>query len=72
MTRIVQASSSRSKNVRSVSHRPNQADLVCLGELLEAGKVAPVIDKQYRLREVAEALRYYAGGHVRGKVVITV
>jgi NADPH:quinone reductase-like Zn-dependent oxidoreductase len=52
--------------------RPNQADLVCMRELLEAGKVVPVIDRCYPLGEVAEALRYYGEGHSRGKVVITV
>jgi NADPH:quinone reductase-like Zn-dependent oxidoreductase len=41
-------------------------------ELIEAGKVKPVIDRRYTLSEVAEALRYYGEGHARGKVVITV
>jgi len=41
-------------------------------ELLEAGKVVPVIDRRYPLSEVAEALRYLEEGHARGKVVITV
>ena len=41
-------------------------------ELIEAGKVKPVIDRCYTLCEVAEALRYYSEGHARGKVVITV
>ncbi len=50
----------------------NQKDLVFLGELLNAGKVKPVIDRRYPLSEVAEALRYYGEGHARGKVVITV
>jgi NADPH:quinone reductase-like Zn-dependent oxidoreductase len=71
VARIMQASMSRSSQVRSLTHRPNQADLVVLKELLEGGKVVPVIDRCYPLHEVAEALRYYGGGHVRGKVVIT-
>lgn len=50
----------------------NQADLVLLKELLEAGKVVPVIDRRYSLSEVAEAIRYLEEGHARGKVVITV
>jgi NADPH:quinone reductase-like Zn-dependent oxidoreductase len=50
----------------------NQKNLVFLGELLEAGKVLPVIDRRYPLSEVAEAIRYYGEGHARGKVVITV
>ena len=41
-------------------------------ELIEAGKVKPVIDRRYTLSEVAKALRYYSEGHARGKVVITV
>jgi NADPH:quinone reductase-like Zn-dependent oxidoreductase len=50
----------------------NQKDLVVLKELLEAGKVVPVIDRCYPLSEVAEAIRYLEAGHARGKVVITV
>ena len=46
-------------------------DLVFLKELIEAGKVVPVIDRRYPLSEVGEALRYYGERHSRGKVVIT-
>ena len=52
--------------------KPNTKDLVFMKELLEAGKVVPVIDRRYPLRETAEALRYLEEGHARGKVVITV
>mgnify|MGYP001320427411 CR=1 FL=1 len=52
--------------------KPNQNDLVILKELLEAGKIKPVIDRTYPLSEVAEAIRYLEEGHARGKVVITV
>ena len=41
-------------------------------ELFEVGKVIPVIDKRYPLRETPEALRYFGEGYARGKVVITV
>jgi NADPH:quinone reductase-like Zn-dependent oxidoreductase len=41
-------------------------------ELLEAGKVVPVIDRCYSLSEVAEAYHYIGEGHAQGKVVITV
>ncbi len=47
-------------------------DLVVLRELLETGKVTPVIDRTYPLSETAEAMRYLEEGHARGKVVITV
>jgi NADPH:quinone reductase-like Zn-dependent oxidoreductase len=46
-------------------------DLKDLKELLEAGKIKPVIDRSYPLSEVPEALRYYGKGHARGKIVIT-
>jgi len=47
-------------------------DMLFLKELLETGKVKPVIDRSYPLREIPEAIRYLEGGHARGKVVITV
>jgi len=50
----------------------NQKDMAYLGELLEVGKVKPVIDRRYPLSEAAEAMRYLGTGHARGKVVITV
>jgi NADPH:quinone reductase-like Zn-dependent oxidoreductase len=50
----------------------NKKDLVFLRDLLEAGKVVPVIDRRYPLSDTAEALRYLEEGHARGKVVITV
>lgn len=46
-------------------------DLLTLAELLTTGQVAPVIDRTYPLGEAAEAFRYVAAGHTRGKVVIT-
>ena len=52
--------------------KPNQKDLTILRDLMEAGKLTPVIDRSYRLSEVAEAIRYLEEGHARGKVVITV
>ena len=61
-----------SKRMTNLAAMPSQEDLVFMKELLEAGKVVPVIDRRYPLREVADALRYYGEGHSRGKVVITV
>ena len=52
--------------------KANQKDLVFIQGLLEAGKVVPVIDRCYPLREVPEAIRYLETGHARGKVIITV
>jgi NADPH:quinone reductase-like Zn-dependent oxidoreductase len=60
-----------SKIMRSVSSKPNKKDLVFMKELLEAGKVVPVIDRHYPLSEVAEAIRYLEEGHAKGKVIIT-
>jgi NADPH:quinone reductase-like Zn-dependent oxidoreductase len=51
---------------------PNNEDLVVLKELVESGKVTPVIDRTYPLSETPEAFRYLNEGHARGKVVITV
>jgi NADPH:quinone reductase-like Zn-dependent oxidoreductase len=50
----------------------NHEDMIVLKELIEAGKVTPVIDRTYPLSEVPEAIRYLEEGHARGKVVITV
>lgn len=51
---------------------PNKIDLAFMKELLEAGKVVPVIDRLYQLSEVADAIRYIEEGHAKGKVVITI
>jgi NADPH:quinone reductase-like Zn-dependent oxidoreductase len=60
-----------SKKMRNLYYKPNK-DLASLIDLIEAGKIVPVIDKRYPLSEVAEALRYLEEGHVKGKLVITV
>jgi NADPH:quinone reductase-like Zn-dependent oxidoreductase len=52
--------------------KENHEDLIILTELVESGKVAPVIDRTYSLNEVPEAIRYLEEGHAQGKVVITV
>src|SRR3954469_20581066 len=49
-----------------------QADLIVLRDLMQQGKLIPVIDRQYPMSETAEALRYLEDGHARGKVVVTV
>lgn len=60
------------KKMGNVSAKPNQTDLMYLKEQIEAGKIKPVIDRRYPLRETAEAMRYLGQGHARGKIVITV
>jgi len=50
----------------------NKKDMVFLKDLLEAGKVVPVIDRSYPLSDAAEALRYLGEGHAQGKVILTV
>jgi NADPH:quinone reductase-like Zn-dependent oxidoreductase len=52
--------------------KQNSENLLALKELIETGKVTPVIDRTYPLSEVPEATRYVEAGHARGKVVITV
>jgi NADPH:quinone reductase-like Zn-dependent oxidoreductase len=54
------------------AHKPNKKDLLVMKELIEAGKVTPVIDRRYPLGETAEAIRYLEEGHAQGKVVITI
>jgi NADPH:quinone reductase-like Zn-dependent oxidoreductase len=49
----------------------NQKDLTILADLMQSGKVKPVIDRSYKLSQIPEALRYLEEGHARGKVVIT-
>lgn len=60
------------KNMVSMFTKPNREDMGFIRELLEAGKVTPVIDRRYKLSEVPAALRYLEEGHAQGKVVITV
>ncbi len=50
----------------------NKKDLTILGDLMQSGKMTPVIDRTYPLSQIAEAIRYLEQGHARGKVVITV
>jgi len=63
--------SGKKKVVGGWSLTPNK-DLAFMTELIEAGKVRPVIDRSYPLSEAAEAFRYFGEGHSRGKVVVTV
>lgn len=60
------------RKLGSFVSKPHREDLQLLGQLLQDGKLRPVIDRRYPLDDVPEALRYLEQGHARGKVVITV
>lgn len=60
------------QRMRAFIAKHTKDDLVALSELVEAGKLKPVIDRRYELSEAAEALRHQGGGHGRGKTVIAV
>jgi NADPH:quinone reductase-like Zn-dependent oxidoreductase len=61
-----------SKKMRGFIAKLNKKDLVFLAELLEAGKVVPVIDRRYTLSNVVQAISYLEEGHAQGKVVINI
>jgi NADPH:quinone reductase-like Zn-dependent oxidoreductase len=52
--------------------KTNRADMELLRELLETGKVKPVVDRRYELADTADAFRYLGEGHAQGKIVVTV
>ena len=60
------------QRLRMLASKPGQQDLQTLQELLEAGKLTPVIGRTYPLGDVPEAMRQLVEGHTRGKLVITV
>lgn len=59
------------KKMGALSAKTTQSDLNFIKELIEAGKVVPVIDRRYLLHETPEAMRYLGQGHAKGKIVIT-
>jgi NADPH:quinone reductase-like Zn-dependent oxidoreductase len=61
-----------SKKLEMMMTKRNKQDLLYLKELLESGKITPIIDRLYPLSQAAEAVRYLEQGHAKGKVVITV
>lgn len=65
---------SLTRKVRMVNFvaQPKSEDLDTVRELIESGKVRPIIDRQFALAGVPDAIRYVEEGHARGKVVITV
>ena len=64
-------SMSGSKKLTLITHKPNKG-LNILNELIESGKVKPVIDRCFPLSETSEAFQYYGEGHFKGKIVISV
>jgi NADPH:quinone reductase-like Zn-dependent oxidoreductase len=72
--RLAASLASRSGGKRFVSFlaHVNREDLIFLADLLEQGKIVPVMDKRYPLSETREAMRYFGVEHARGKVSITV
>lgn len=78
MLQLIQAGSnakrvskSGSQKIEVVSLKQNQEDLIFIKELLESGKIKPVIDGCYPLSKTPDAFRYFEKEHPRGKVVIT-
>ncbi len=61
----------RNRSMGLVIGRPNdEADMAAVGELVRAGTLRPIIDRRYMLADVPDALRYFASGQARGKLVI--
>jgi NADPH:quinone reductase-like Zn-dependent oxidoreductase len=65
-------SRSGGQQMGNLLYRQNAEDLVFMNQLLESGKVVPVIDRSFPLSETPEAFRYFGQGHARGKVVIAI
>ena len=65
-------SKSDGRKMTSCMQKANQSDLLFIRDLLEDGKIRPVIDECYPLSNTADAFRYFEKGHTRGKVVITI
>ncbi|MEW5870734.1 MAG: NAD(P)-dependent alcohol dehydrogenase [Chloroflexota bacterium] len=63
-------SKTKSKKISSFMANINQSDLAYMKELLESGKIKPVIERRYSLSDTAEALRYFGEGHAKGKIII--
>ena len=62
----------RRKKIAVLVARTNRKDLAFIADLVLAGKVKPVIDRRFPLRDAAEAIRYLEDGHAKGKVLLTI
>ena len=60
------------KNLFPFGAKVNKDDLAVIAGLMESGKVTPVIEKEYSLTQVPDAIRHVETGHARGKLVIKV
>ncbi len=60
-----------SRKFRTRTGEPTAEDMAVIAEMMDSGKIVPVIERRYPLSEAAEALRYLEQGHARGKIVIT-
>lgn len=60
------------QRIRQLTAKVTREDLLTLTDLIEAGKVTPVIDTTYPLSEAPKAIRHWEDGHAQGKVAITV
>ncbi|MFD0671126.1 NAD(P)-dependent alcohol dehydrogenase [Cohnella sp. GCM10027633] len=79
MSRILQAliaspltSWLEKKKLTLLLHKPNHGDQLVWKELVESGRIVPVIDRQYPLSDAAEAIRYLGEGRAQGKVVVRI
>jgi NADPH:quinone reductase-like Zn-dependent oxidoreductase len=61
-----------SKKMRFLAAKSNQKDLEFIANLVEKGKIKPIIDRRYPLEMAADAMKYLSEGHARGKVVVNV
>ena len=60
------------QRLRGLTAKEGAADLEAITGLIESGAVTPVTDRTYALANASDAIRYLAGGHAAGKVVVTV
>ena len=72
VVRIMLASKLGRRRATFFLAKPNRDDLDALRDLIEAGKVTPVIEERYELAQIADAMRRMSDGHVRAKIVVTV
>ncbi len=72
LAKVLLAGVFASQTMTPLMMQPRREDLVTLAELIDTGKVTPVIEHRYALSEATEALRHVAGGHAQGKTVINV